>query len=205
MTEMGLEVYAQDGAPATRHDAVLLSLASQIKIQHALAGQNFRATVGHMLQCGHFLAQARQMVGHGRWLEWLKANCAISERTARRYIEMYEGLQNITLPESVTLADLTARELLKLVSAQAGDDSRRQKPRSRKGEVQLTRVERLKGIDRRVWEFIPEDEDDRPFDELGREYGAALMAEQNVEERERLFTAAESFRDFFGGVAAAAG
>jgi hypothetical protein len=38
--------------------------------------------IGYATQCGVALAEAKEKVGHGKWSEWLAANCAVSNRTA---------------------------------------------------------------------------------------------------------------------------
>src|SRR5262249_38818802 len=49
------------------------------------------------------LLEARDLLGHGQWLPWLKEHCRIPERTARRYIE----IARYTPDEIGQLADLT--------------------------------------------------------------------------------------------------
>jgi hypothetical protein len=37
------------------------------------------------------LIEAKKQVKHGQWLPWLGANCDISERTARSYMQLARG------------------------------------------------------------------------------------------------------------------
>jgi hypothetical protein len=72
----------------------LTSLARAINSgQDAIASlESATCKSGYALVCeirlqGQRLLELKEMVGHGRWLEWLKANCPlVSDRNARRYM-----------------------------------------------------------------------------------------------------------------------
>jgi hypothetical protein len=40
------------------------------------------------LAAGNALIEAKELVRHGEWRDWLKANCSMSTRTAQRYMQM---------------------------------------------------------------------------------------------------------------------
>lgn len=45
--------------------------------------------IAEAMQCGKALNEAKQIVGHGKWLKWLAENCKkISEDTAQRYMKL---------------------------------------------------------------------------------------------------------------------
>jgi hypothetical protein len=48
-----------------------------------------REAIATDIEAGQNLCQAKERVGHGNWLNWLKQNCtAITERTAQRYMTL---------------------------------------------------------------------------------------------------------------------
>ena len=88
------------------------------------------------MEAGRLLIQAKDQVGHGGWLPWLKANTSVSERTAQAYMKVARDL-----PKSAVTADLTLDEALKLLGAPKADPKRQAarrsaaSPRSSKVEV----------------------------------------------------------------------
>jgi len=46
----------------------------------------FRTSVAHAIRAGELLAEAKALVGHGHWLDWVNANCLASLRTAQDYM-----------------------------------------------------------------------------------------------------------------------
>jgi hypothetical protein len=64
---------------------------------------------------GHMLIEAKALVKHGQWADWLHANVNMSERTARRYIQLARsGLK------SVTVAEMGIRATLEHIAAGTG-------------------------------------------------------------------------------------
>lgn len=53
------------------------------------AKANASQAIAVAVQCGKLLCNQKVEVGHGDWLDWLKANCPeISERTAQKYMRL---------------------------------------------------------------------------------------------------------------------
>lgn len=53
------------------------------------AKANASQAIAVAVQCGKLLCNQKAEVGHGDWLDWLKANCPdISERTAQKYMRL---------------------------------------------------------------------------------------------------------------------
>jgi hypothetical protein len=67
---------------------IATSLAADIRREHELAQQSFRATVEHGVQCGLLLEQAKADTAHGEWLPWLDAEFPGSRRTAQGYMRL---------------------------------------------------------------------------------------------------------------------
>lgn len=57
------------------------------------------------IEIGRRLVEAKAMVPHGGWLEWLEVNVEYSERTAQELMRMYEEYGKQTNPQSI--ADLS--------------------------------------------------------------------------------------------------
>jgi hypothetical protein len=76
--------------PAIVASAVTLAdLAARINGEHAAGLEATRRGLEHYRAAGQALQEARQNVGHGKWLAWLKVNCPdVGERQARRYMEL---------------------------------------------------------------------------------------------------------------------
>jgi len=61
-------------------------LRAEIDCQHAAAVAAFRTSVDHAIRAGELLLEAKTIVGHGHWLDWLAANFPASLRTAQDYM-----------------------------------------------------------------------------------------------------------------------
>jgi len=82
-------------------DNRLAVLAAEIRKAHADVQDAARTAAQHAIEAGHALIEAKDLVGHGQWLPWLREHCALAERTAQLYIRIARsGL------ESATVADL---------------------------------------------------------------------------------------------------
>jgi hypothetical protein len=63
-----------------------------------------RTTVRDAIEAGRRLTEAKELCGHGNWLAWLDREFEWDERTARRFVSVYE----LSL-KSDTLADLSLK------------------------------------------------------------------------------------------------
>ena len=61
-------------------------LRAEIDREHEAAVAAFRASVAHAIRAGELLAEAKALVGHGHWLNWVDANFPASRRTAQDYM-----------------------------------------------------------------------------------------------------------------------
>lgn len=95
--------------------AVLDSLAMQAKI----CIQNARM---NLLQLGRVLTEARPLVPHGEWENWVKTNTSMSKRAAEQYMQAYQefGLDpqiaELGTTKTLKLLPLTEDEREKLLS-----------------------------------------------------------------------------------------
>ncbi len=88
-------------APASTSPAV--SLIDQINHEHHQAETATSQLLGHAIQCGYLLHEAKLTLEHGQWAPWLAENFAGSDRTAQKYMQIADAhRQN---PELLTVVD----------------------------------------------------------------------------------------------------
>jgi hypothetical protein len=67
------------------------ALAKQINDAHAVVVSSARTALSKAIACGEALIAARDAVGDGMWLVWLRKNLTFSDRTAQVYIQLAEN------------------------------------------------------------------------------------------------------------------
>ena len=79
------------------------------------------------IEIGRRLAEAKEMLGHGEWLPWLERETEFSDRSAARYMKLFDeygaSQQGLFGPEtnSPTLSNLTISKALALLSVPESD------------------------------------------------------------------------------------
>lgn len=68
-------------------------LADRANRAHALVEQAATAMVLRAIEAGEALCEAKRLLGHGEWEDWLPENFAGSKRTARAYMRLYANRQ----------------------------------------------------------------------------------------------------------------
>jgi hypothetical protein len=86
----------------------LPKLAARIHDEHQAATSALRQGVLHAIAAGDLLLEAKARLKHGGWLDWLKANCEIPERTVQAYMR----LARLPVEKRNAVADLPLREAL---------------------------------------------------------------------------------------------
>jgi hypothetical protein len=94
----------------------LTDIAARINEAHDQANGSYQRTIEAAMEAGRLLIQAKDQIGHGGWLRWLKANTSVSERTAQNYMSVARDL-----PKSAVTADLTLDGALKLLAPPKAD------------------------------------------------------------------------------------
>src|SRR5271169_5322727 len=79
----------------------LADLARRINIAHETV---VASSIEHAVEAGKLLLEAKAQVPHGEWMKWLKANCKVSGRTARLYMQIANDPSRMA-----TVANLTLR------------------------------------------------------------------------------------------------
>jgi hypothetical protein len=99
--------------PAQARDLVPLDkLPAKINEAHAESERAIQAGVEHAFRAGALLRQAKAQVPHGKWLSWIKANCAFTPRTAQNYM----ALASLDAEKAKRVSHSTVREALRSLS-----------------------------------------------------------------------------------------
>jgi hypothetical protein len=115
-------------APETKSTAAsppLADIAARINKAHDRASASARSTIEAAMEAGSLLIQAKDQVGHGGWLPWLKANTSVNKRTAQGYMKLARELD-----KSAVSAHLTVDGALKMLSTPEDDPKQRSAHRS---------------------------------------------------------------------------
>ena len=62
----------------------------EIKKELAELSQTLKTSVKKAIRIGQLVAEQREFVGHGNFLNWLNANFEMGERTAYKYMNLYQ-------------------------------------------------------------------------------------------------------------------
>ena len=99
-------------------EPTLAQLATEINAAHTAAQALSSQAVEHAYDAGIWLNQAKAQVEHGQWLLWLAEHCpAVSERTARAYMQLARNWKALESQNGNAVADLNFRQAIKLLSA----------------------------------------------------------------------------------------
>ena len=109
----------------------MTALDNPILTEHATPIRRLgKFVLDNVIEIGRRLTEAKEICGHGNWLPWLDREFTWKERTAQRYINVYEafgsnpsGLTDLELPlESLYLlaAPSTPDAALFATAARAG-------------------------------------------------------------------------------------
>jgi Protein of unknown function (DUF3102) len=72
----------------TSQSNVTATLADKANACHLAACRAANDSVRFATEAGKALLEAKQIVGHGRWLQWVKKNLTFTDRTARYYMQL---------------------------------------------------------------------------------------------------------------------
>lgn len=92
-----------------------------------LIGQAQRVATVYAVEIGRRLAEAKSLLAHGEWGQWLKEEISFSERTAQNFMTLFEeyGDQQLSIFDAITntksIADLPYTKALALLSVPADE------------------------------------------------------------------------------------
>ena len=95
----------------------LTDLAARIKTEHGAAAASLGDAVRHAITAGELLIEAKALVRHGQWLQWLRDHCSLSERTCQLYMRLAKSRVEIEKANAQSIADsdLTLNEAAALL------------------------------------------------------------------------------------------
>ena len=100
----------------------LAELATKIKAHHAAVKDAARNVVEKAIAAGTLLKEAKDKVGHGKFLPWLEKNCELSERTAENYMKIANNQHKLDALKSATNANLTLARALRAIKDDPGKE-----------------------------------------------------------------------------------
>jgi hypothetical protein len=88
-------------------------LAAEVEKEHRAVENHFKQAVVHAIKAGEALNEAKKLVKHGDWYDWLETNFKFTTRTATNYMLL------ASLPEEIrnSVSDLTLREALAAIAS----------------------------------------------------------------------------------------
>ncbi|MDP9478337.1 MAG: DUF3102 domain-containing protein [Actinomycetota bacterium] len=98
-----------------KRTADLTTLADRVNAEHRACEEAVGAALGHAINAGELLTEAKEGVAHGSWGAWLAENFEGSERTAQAYMKVYRRRDEIRNGA----ADLSLRGALKELEAKS--------------------------------------------------------------------------------------
>ena len=92
------------------------------ELHNRLSG-GLKKTVEWAIEIGRLLAEEKEKCEHGKWLEWVDSNCVFKEKTAQRYLKLYEYRAKTTLMSDLQEAYLQIEYLEKTKKEQEKNES----------------------------------------------------------------------------------
>lgn len=92
-------------------------LAAQANREHGLAQGSLSQALGHALEAGRALLLARDRIGHGNWLGWVRSNCQFSTRMAQNYMRLARSHESLTDEDAQRVSHLSIRSALQALSS----------------------------------------------------------------------------------------
>jgi len=147
----------------------------EIRNELALLQHTLKMTVDKAIRVGQLLTEQKAFVGHGNFIAWIEKNLDINERSARRYMALYEYRD-----KTDKLSDLhTAYQQIETIEAQERQ-SREERERSIISEYRRTGVKPI-GWTPKIEQSVKDTDDNE----------AKRKAQREKEEAERLQRAKE--------------
>lgn len=169
--------------------AELKNISTEINTEHEIVVNACKSAVEHAIKAGELLIKAKSMVNHGEWLDWMKDNCEMTERTAQTYMRLAREYPKLEDSKAQRVADLSMRETLKVLAAPKESESELERARLSTDEYEKLRDEiQLLGYAFRQTEEIIDREEKiaalRMIVEKGKQFQANAVENRLRAERE---------------------
>lgn len=96
-------------------------LAARINAAHEACVHAERDALRYAIQAGALLTEVKGRVGHGGYIEWVRANCAFTIRTAQLYCQVASAIDDGRLNAKL-VSHLGFREALELLRKETPGD-----------------------------------------------------------------------------------
>jgi hypothetical protein len=93
----------------------LTDLAARIYAGHVAVQESLKLAVKCAMDTGDMLLEAKEQVGHGEWMDWLRDHCDMSQRTANLYMRLAKNRKVIEATGDV--AGLTLNSAARLLAS----------------------------------------------------------------------------------------
>lgn len=98
---------------STPHAMSPEALTAAIRQEHAAVNAAAQSALGHALEAGRLLAEAKATMPHGSWESYVKDSCGIAPRTARLYQRLHRHRDRLPMRQHV--AELSVRQAARLL------------------------------------------------------------------------------------------
>lgn len=89
------------------------ALTAAIRQEHEAASTAARSALGHALEAGRLLAEAKAAIPHGGWEAYVRDTCGIAPRTASLYLRLHRHRDRLSDRQHV--AELSVRQAARLL------------------------------------------------------------------------------------------
>ncbi|MDP9437836.1 MAG: DUF3102 domain-containing protein [Actinomycetota bacterium] len=100
-----------------KRTADLTTLADRVNAEHRACDEAVGAALGHAINAGELLLEAKGRIKHGEWGSWVRDNFEGSARTAQAYMKVARELPGLEGTKAQRVADLSFREALRELSS----------------------------------------------------------------------------------------
>jgi hypothetical protein len=178
-------------APAFDYGVLDLEKAAQLRALVPEIRRAARASIENVAAVGRHLNAAKELLGHGHFQDWLRAEFALSERTAQNYMKVARVIE-----ENRNIADLRPTLIYQLPKGETNTASWQ----SRSETVNAAATETLRGLDK-LYEALPQRlfrSAENKYRDRVRNGGEALrVAARGRYGAEEANGALEEYRDYF--------
>jgi hypothetical protein len=98
-------------------------LAASINVEHHGVQRAVEDALGHAMNAGTLLLDAKSRIEHGGWLPWLCENTQVSARTAQVYMRLAENKERFGNTQHAALLSIRAAERLLSEPTTTEDDA----------------------------------------------------------------------------------
>lgn len=104
--------------PTSVNDTTLPKLEEEIRFHLEKMNQRYLEIGNHTIEIGKRLIQAKTLLKHGEWLNWLQDNFQLSYPTATKFIKCAERFPNVA-----SIQHLTSTQMIQLLALPSAEET----------------------------------------------------------------------------------